>query len=159
MAEHVSGAGSGAPLGGSSELGPARGSLRVQTAVTNVLVGARFLPVWLATAALFIVAAIVAPEALQSTSWAFVLPYMTVLAVAALGQMLVIMQAGIDLSIAPRAGERSRRDGRGTSGARRFSRRALAVRGGAANSRVGDGHPVGRAAVAVGALRSVQRPR
>jgi len=44
------------------------------------------------------VAAIIAPESLQSTSWAFVLPYMTVLAVAALGQMLVIMQAGIDLS-------------------------------------------------------------
>ncbi|HWQ02248.1 MAG TPA: ABC transporter permease, partial [Gaiellaceae bacterium] len=32
------------------------------------------------------------------TSWAFVLPYMTVLAIAALGQMLVIMHAGIDLS-------------------------------------------------------------
>jgi ribose transport system permease protein len=46
-----------------------------------------------------VVAAIIAPEALQTTSWAFVLPYMTVLAVAALGQMLVIMQAGIDLSI------------------------------------------------------------
>src|SRR6185312_15838140 len=35
-----------------------------------------------------------------STSCAFVLPYMTILAVAALGQMLVIMQAGIDLSTA-----------------------------------------------------------
>jgi len=45
-----------------------------------------------------IVAAIIAPDALQSTSWAFVLPYMTILAVAALGQMLVVMQAGIDLS-------------------------------------------------------------
>ena len=57
------------------------------------------MPVWIATALLVIVAAIIAPAALQSTSWAFVLPYMTVLAVAALGQMLVIMQAGIDLSI------------------------------------------------------------
>jgi ribose transport system permease protein len=66
--------------------------------VANTLVGARFLPVWLATAALAAVAAIFAPAALQHTSWAFVLPYMTVLAVAALGQMLVIMQAGIDLS-------------------------------------------------------------
>jgi ribose transport system permease protein len=65
----------------------------------NLLLGSRFLPVWLATAALFIVSAIIAPEALQSTSWAFVLPYMAVLAVAAIGQMLVIMQAGIDLSI------------------------------------------------------------
>src|SRR5207247_5777374 len=56
------------------------------------------LRIWIATAALAIVAAIIAPEALQSTSWAFVLPYMTILALAALGQMLVIMQAGIDLS-------------------------------------------------------------
>ncbi len=53
---------------------------------------------WLATGALVIVAAIVAPDALQHASWAYVLPYMTILAVAALGQMLVIMHAGIDLS-------------------------------------------------------------
>ena len=59
---------------------------------------ARFLPVWLATAALAVVAAIAAPDALGNTSWSFVLPYTTVLAVAALGQMLVIMHAGIDLS-------------------------------------------------------------
>jgi ribose transport system permease protein len=54
--------------------------------------------VWLATGALVIVASIIAPEALQRTSWAFVLPYMTVLALTALGQMLVVMHAGIDLS-------------------------------------------------------------
>jgi ribose transport system permease protein len=66
--------------------------------VASALVAARFLPIWLATGALAIVAAVIAPEALQSTSWAFVLPYMTILAVAALGQMLVIMHAGIDLS-------------------------------------------------------------
>jgi ribose transport system permease protein len=59
----------------------------------------RFVPVWIAAAMLVVVAAIIAPEALQSTSWSFVFPSMTVLAVAALGQMLVIMQAGIDLSI------------------------------------------------------------
>ena len=67
--------------------------------LSALLLTSRFLPVWLATPPSFVVAALVAPEALQSTSWAFVLPYMTVLAVAALGQMLVIMQAGIDLSI------------------------------------------------------------
>lgn len=66
--------------------------------LAGAVVAARFLPIWIATAALAIVAAVIAPEALQSTSWAFVLPYMTILAVAALGQMLVIMQAGIDLS-------------------------------------------------------------
>jgi len=66
--------------------------------LASAVLAARFLPVWLATAALAIVAAIIAPDALKSTSWAFVLPYMTILAVAALGQMLVIMHAGIDLS-------------------------------------------------------------
>jgi ribose transport system permease protein len=66
--------------------------------VASAVVAARFLPVWVATALLAIVAAIIAPEALQHTSWAYVLPYMTILAVAALGQMLVVMQAGIDLS-------------------------------------------------------------
>jgi ribose transport system permease protein len=54
--------------------------------------------VWLATGVLMLVAAIIAPAALQNTNWAFVLPYMTILAIAALGQMLVIMHAGIDLS-------------------------------------------------------------
>jgi ribose transport system permease protein len=66
--------------------------------LADALVAARFLPVWIATAALIGIAAIFAPATLQSTSWAFVLPYMTILAVAALGQMLVIMHAGIDLS-------------------------------------------------------------
>ena len=59
---------------------------------------ARFLPVWLAFGALVIVAAIIAPRTIQNTSWAYVLPYMTILAIAALGQMLVVMHAGIDLS-------------------------------------------------------------
>jgi ribose transport system permease protein len=71
---------------------------RMTSLLVDALVGARFLSVWIATGALLLVAKIIAPEALQSTSWSFVLPYMTVLAVAALGQMLVIMHAGIDLS-------------------------------------------------------------
>jgi ribose transport system permease protein len=69
-----------------------------RTLLANAVVAARFLPVWLATGALAVVAAIIAPDALQSTSWAYVLPYMTILAIAAVGQMLVIMHAGIDLS-------------------------------------------------------------
>jgi ribose transport system permease protein len=77
------------------ELGHRR---RLAPLVADALVAARFLPVWIATAALIGTAAIIAPATLQSTSWAFVLPYMTILAVAALGQMLVVMHAGIDLS-------------------------------------------------------------
>jgi ribose transport system permease protein len=71
---------------------------RLAPFVANAVVAARFLPIWIATGVLAIVAAVIAPDALQSTSWAFVLPYMTILAVAALGQMLVVMHAGIDLS-------------------------------------------------------------
>jgi ribose transport system permease protein len=71
---------------------------RLAAVGASAVVAARFLPIWLATGALVIVAAAIAPNAIKSTSWAFVLPYMTVLAVAALGQMLVIMHAGIDLS-------------------------------------------------------------
>jgi Ribose/xylose/arabinose/galactoside ABC-type transport systems, permease components len=70
----------------------------MRTLLTDALVRARFMPVWIATGVLLLVAAIIAPAALQSTSWAFVLPYMTVLAIAAIGQMLVVMHAGIDLS-------------------------------------------------------------
>ena len=64
----------------------------------NALLAARFLPVWLATGALAVVAWIEAPSAFGNTSWSYVLPYTTVLAIAALGQMLVVMHAGIDLS-------------------------------------------------------------
>ena len=55
----------------------------VRTFVANAVVAARFLPVWLAFGVLVIVAAIIAPLTIQN---------------AALGQMLVVMHAGIDLS-------------------------------------------------------------
>jgi ribose transport system permease protein len=73
---------------------------RPKQLLAGAIVGARFLPVWLAMGALLVVGALIAPNALKTTSWAFVFPYMTILAIAALGQMLVIMQAGIDLSTA-----------------------------------------------------------
>jgi ribose transport system permease protein len=84
--------------GHTGRVGSAQAGERVGALTASAVVAARFLPIWLATGALVVVAAIIAPNAIRSTSWAFVLPYMTVLAVAALGQMLVIMQAGIDLS-------------------------------------------------------------
>jgi ribose transport system permease protein len=86
-----------APTEGVAESAGVRGHT---ARATSAVVAARFLPVWLATAALIVVAALIAPNALKNTSWAYILPYMTILAVAALGQMLVIMQAGIDLSTA-----------------------------------------------------------
>jgi ribose transport system permease protein len=73
---------------------------RSANVVASALVAARFLPIWLAMAALIVVAALFAPNTLENTSWSYILPYGTILAIAAVGQMLVVMQAGIDLSTA-----------------------------------------------------------
>jgi ribose transport system permease protein len=68
--------------------------------VASAIPASRFLPIWLGMAALIVVAALFAPSTIENTSWSYILPYMTILAIAALGQMLVVMQAGIDLSAA-----------------------------------------------------------
>src|SRR6476619_2915818 len=73
---------------------------RFAQVVASALVAARFLPIWLAMAGLLVIAELFAPSTLENTSWSYILPYATILAIAALGQMLVIMQAGIDLSTA-----------------------------------------------------------
>jgi ribose transport system permease protein len=68
--------------------------------VTNIVAGSGFVPVWLATGALLVIVQLIAPETLSSDSLrSAVLPFMTFLAVAALGEMLVIMTGGIDLCI------------------------------------------------------------
>ena len=68
--------------------------------LSSSLVGSGFVPVWLATGLLLVVAIIFAPETLSANSLSSaVLPFMTFLAVASLGEMLVIMTGGIDLSI------------------------------------------------------------
>lgn len=76
-----------------------RRSLALPELVTRLLAGSGFMPVWLAGGALFVVAAIAAPGTLGSDSFSSLLPLMTFLAVAAVGQMLVILTGGIDLSI------------------------------------------------------------
>jgi ribose transport system permease protein len=68
--------------------------------VTNVVAASGFVPVWLATGALLVIVELIAPETLSSDSLrSAVLPFMTFLAVATLGEMLVIMTGGIDLCI------------------------------------------------------------
>jgi ribose transport system permease protein len=86
--------------GDGTRSGDAATLVRSAHVVASALVAARFLPIWLAMAALIVVAALFAPSTLESTSWSYILPYGTILALAALGQMLVVMQAGIDLSTA-----------------------------------------------------------
>jgi ribose transport system permease protein len=77
-----------------------RGRLSLSTLLGSALTASGFVPVWLATGALLIISTIIAPETLSGDSLSSgVLPFMTFLAVAGLGEMLVIMVGGIDLSI------------------------------------------------------------
>jgi ribose transport system permease protein len=67
--------------------------------VTSLVVGSRYLPVYLALLLLAIVASIWAPATLDAVPLRAIAPLAAVLAITALGQMLVIMTGGIDLSV------------------------------------------------------------
>jgi ribose transport system permease protein len=68
-------------------------------AVTSFVVGSRYMPVYIALGLLIVVALIWAPQALNAVSLRAMAPYAALLGIAALGEMLVIMTGGIDLSI------------------------------------------------------------
>lgn len=72
---------------------------RPSSAVTSFVVGSRYMPVYLAIIVLVVVAAIWAPATLAPAGLEAIAPLGTFLAITALGQMLVIMTGGIDLSI------------------------------------------------------------
>jgi ribose/xylose/arabinose/galactoside ABC-type transport system permease subunit len=67
-------------------------------AVTRFVVASRYMPAYLALGVLVIVAAIWVPETLSPVALSAIAPFAALLAVTALGQMLVIMTGGIDLS-------------------------------------------------------------
>jgi len=69
------------------------------SALTRFVVASRFLPVYIALALLVVVALIWAPRTLSAPGLRAIAPFGTFLAVAALGQMLVVMTGGIDLSV------------------------------------------------------------
>jgi len=66
--------------------------------LTSIVISSRYLSVWIAIGLLLITATWIAPETLTRTSFTAVLPLTSFLALAALGQMLVVMTGGIDLS-------------------------------------------------------------
>src|SRR5512135_1120835 len=66
--------------------------------LTSVVISSRYLSVWIAIVLLRIAAFFMAPETLTRVSFTAVLPLTSFLALAALGQMLVVMTGGIDLS-------------------------------------------------------------
>lgn len=67
--------------------------------LTSIVISSRYLSVWVALGLLILTSLWIAPEALTRTSFSTVLPLTSFLALAALGQMLVVMTGGIDLSI------------------------------------------------------------
>ncbi|HEX6261890.1 MAG TPA: ABC transporter permease [Actinomycetota bacterium] len=69
------------------------------SAVTTFVVASRYMPVYLAILVLVIVAWIWAPATLGAPGLRAIAPFGTFLAIAALGQMLVVMTGGIDLSV------------------------------------------------------------
>ncbi|MBI4261777.1 MAG: ABC transporter permease [Actinobacteria bacterium] len=69
------------------------------SAVTAFVVASRYMPVYIAMGVLVVVAWLWAPETLGSVPLRAIAPLAAVLAIAALGQMLVIMTGGIDLSV------------------------------------------------------------
>ena len=68
------------------------------SALTTFVVASRYMPVYLALILLVVVSAIWVPETLSGVALAAIAPFAALLAITALGQMLVIMTGGIDLS-------------------------------------------------------------
>src|SRR5512138_1212350 len=66
--------------------------------LTSIVISSRYLSVWIAIVLLVIAAYFIAPETLTRVSFTTVMPLTSFLAIAALGQMLVVMTGGIDLS-------------------------------------------------------------
>jgi ribose/xylose/arabinose/galactoside ABC-type transport system permease subunit len=69
------------------------------SAFTALVVGSRYVPVYVALLLLVVVASIWAPAALSSVALRSIATLGALLAITALGEMLVIMTGGIDLSI------------------------------------------------------------
>jgi ribose/xylose/arabinose/galactoside ABC-type transport system permease subunit len=67
--------------------------------LTRFVVASRYLPVYLAIALLVAIAAIWVPATLSGPALSAIAPFGALLGIAALGQMLVIMTGGIDLSV------------------------------------------------------------
>lgn len=69
------------------------------SALTSFVVASRYMPVYLALLLLVVVASIWAPATLSGVALSAIAPFGALLGITALGQMLVIMTGGIDLSV------------------------------------------------------------
>lgn len=69
------------------------------SALTSFVVASRYMPVYVAIALLVVVASVWAPATLGGVALSAIAPFGALLGITALGQMLVIMTGGIDLSV------------------------------------------------------------
>jgi ribose transport system permease protein len=74
--------------------------LGLSSVVSSLLFSSRFVTIWIATGVLVVVCEFVAPQTLSNSSFSAMLPLAAIVGIAALGQMLVVMTGGIDLSMA-----------------------------------------------------------
>lgn len=63
------------------------------------LLSGRYTAIWIATVALFAISPLIAPGSLGSAPLLSMLPFAAVLAIASVGQTLVVQQRGLDLSV------------------------------------------------------------
>lgn len=66
---------------------------------SRLIIGSPFSAAWIAVGVLLLVDLIVAPNSLSSNAFSGILPLTAVLAIASIGQLMVIMNGGLDLSI------------------------------------------------------------
>ena len=84
---------------GSNADGPAPGAQRGGTRLRTSPWGAASAGIWIGTAALFRLSWILEPQSVSHSSLLGMLPFAAILAIAAIGQTLVVQQGGIDLSV------------------------------------------------------------
>ena len=78
---------------------PATGSASQPPPGRRFPVRMRFAAIWIAMAALIVICAVVAPRSLLPSTFLAIIPLAAFLAIAAVGETLVLMARGIDLSI------------------------------------------------------------
>lgn len=87
------------------KLQKATGAQMAQAGAATLSKGPRFtvskglMTVLVSTIVLFVLCAVIAPSSVSSGPLGSMIPFASILAIAGLGQMLVIQQAGIDLSV------------------------------------------------------------
>ena len=74
------------------------GTRTSSSAITSFVVASRYMPAYLALGMLVIIAAIWVPQTLDGPALSAIAPFGALLGITALGQMLIVMTGGIDLS-------------------------------------------------------------